>query len=152
MYDAVVVEGGVIGCAVARELALRGLDVAVVERDLPATHASWAAAGMLSPLAEADRADPFLDVLRQSRARFTALATALHGETGLDVAYRDGGTLLVALREEDEPALQARWRWQSAADLPVERLSASEARRGRYPLSVISYQSGNDTAPVHHHR
>ncbi|HEX6069027.1 MAG TPA: glycine oxidase ThiO [Longimicrobiaceae bacterium] len=133
--DVVVVGGGVIGCAVARELALSGLAVTLVERDEPGANASWAAAGMLSPLAEADRADPFLSLLLRSRAMYPELAGALRSETGLDVEYRDDGTLLVALTEGDEAELEARYRWQAAAGLAVEPLAGDEARRMEPSLS-----------------
>lgn len=55
MPDVVVAGAGVIGCAVARSLAGQGLDVTVVDPGEPGRGASWAAAGMLSPLGEADQ-------------------------------------------------------------------------------------------------
>jgi glycine oxidase len=127
MMDVAVVGGGVIGCAVARELALAGLQVAVLERAEPGENASWAAAGMLSPLAEADRPDPFLDLLLASRRMYPDFAEALREEAGVDVAYRDEGTLLAALTDDDEQELRARFGWQRDAGLPVEWLSAATA-------------------------
>ncbi|HET8657284.1 MAG TPA: glycine oxidase ThiO [Longimicrobiaceae bacterium] len=126
--DVVVVGGGVIGCAVARALARAGVGAMVLERDEPGTHASWAAAGMLSPLAEADGAGPFLRLLRESRRLYPRFVEELEAEAGMGVEYRDEGTLLVSLREADDADLEERYRWQTAAGLPVERLSASETR------------------------
>jgi glycine oxidase len=51
--DVVVIGGGVIGCAVGARTGTRGLDVSLIERDSPGRRATWAAAGMLSPLGEA---------------------------------------------------------------------------------------------------
>ena len=133
--DVVVVGGGVIGCAVARRAARDGLRVVVVERGTPGRAASWAAAGMLSPLAEADGPGAFLDLLLDARSMFPAYAAALREETGIDVAYGDAGTLFVALRAEDEAGLEARWKWQSAAGLRVDRLTADEARQAEPGLS-----------------
>ncbi len=127
--EIVVIGGGVIGCAVARELARRGQRVLVIERGEPGAEASWAAAGMLSPLAEAQSPGPMLSLLRESRDRFPALAAELGGETGIDVGYRDVGTLFLAFNEQDEAELEERWRWQRAAKLPLERLSASDILR-----------------------
>jgi glycine oxidase len=120
--DVAIVGAGVIGCAIARELALRGFATAVIDRDEPGTHASWAAAGMLAPLVEADRADPFLHLLRASARLFPGLARALREETGIDVAHASEGTLLLALDPRDDEALERRFRWQSRAGLPVVRL------------------------------
>lgn len=126
--DVVVVGGGVIGCAVARRAALGGLSVVVVERGDPCAEASRAAAGMLSPLAEANAPGPFLDLLLAARSLYPAFAAALHAETGAEIGYRDEGTLFLSLRDEDDAELAHRWAWQSAAGLEIERLSAAEAR------------------------
>jgi glycine oxidase len=133
--DVVIVGGGVIGCAIARRAARDGLSVVVLERGTPGMEASWAAAGMLSPLAEADEPGPFLDLLLAAREMYPDYAAALREETGVDVSYADAGTLYTALREEDEAELEARWRWQSAARLPVERMTAEEARAAEPALS-----------------
>lgn len=133
--DVVIVGGGVIGCAIARRAARDGRSVVVIERGTPGMEASWAAAGMLSPLAEADAPGPFLDLLLSARAMYPAYAAALREETGVDVSYVDAGTLFVALREEDEAELHDRWAWQSAAGLPVERWTAEEARKAEPALA-----------------
>lgn len=126
--DVLVVGGGVIGCAVARHLALRGARVAVLERGDPGAEASWAAAGMLAPLAEADEPGAFLDLLLRGRAMYPDFAAALREEAGIDVGYSDAGTLSLALTDEDAAALERRHAWQAAAGIPAERLSAGEAR------------------------
>jgi glycine oxidase len=126
--DVVVVGGGVIGCAVARRAALGGLSVVVVERGTPGAEASWAAAGMLSPLAEAAGPGPFLDLLLQAREIYPAFAASLREETGVDVGYGDAGTLYLSLREEDDAELEERFAWQGAAGLAVEWMTAGEAR------------------------
>jgi len=133
--DVVVVGGGVIGCAIARRAALDGLRVVVVERGRPGAEASWAAAGMLSPLAEAREPGPFLDLLLQAREIYPAFSAALREETGVDVAYSDAGTLFLSLRAEDDAELEERWQWQSALGLAVERLRAEDVRAAEPALS-----------------
>jgi glycine oxidase len=125
--DVLVIGGGVIGCAIARLLARDGRRTLLLERDEPGAHASWAAAGMLAPLAEADEPGPFLSLLLQSRAMYPELARALREETGMEVGYRDEGSLYLALTPADEATLEARYRWQAEAGLPVERLGREEA-------------------------
>ena len=65
--DTLIVGGGLIGCALAAELALRGLSVTVIEREEPGAEASGAAAGMLTPQAEAHAPGPFFDLALESR-------------------------------------------------------------------------------------
>ncbi|HEU0016525.1 MAG TPA: glycine oxidase ThiO [Longimicrobium sp.] len=139
--DVVIVGGGVIGCAIARRAALDGLRVVVVERGRPGAEASWAAAGMLSPLAEAREPGPFLDLLLRARGLYPAFAAALREETGVDVAYSDAGTLFLSLRPEDDAELEERWRWQSALGLCVERLAAEEARAAEPAVSPAVRQA-----------
>lgn len=124
-----------IGTAIARKLARAGADVVLVERDSAAPNASWAAAGMLSPLAEANQADAFLSLLLHSRRMYPHFAATLEAETGMRVGYRGEGTLLAALNEADEHALRSRFSWQAAAGLPVQWLEAEEARRIEPALS-----------------
>lgn len=126
--DVLVVGGGVVGLAVAREVARGGARVTVVERGTPGAAASWAAAGMLSPQAEAAGPGPFLDLLLAARSGFPGFCSSLREESGIDPAYRGEGTLVVALRDEDEAELEARHAWQAAAGLDVERLGAAEVR------------------------
>ena len=135
VVDVVVVGGGVIGCAIARRAARGGLRVVVAERATPGMEASFAAAGMLSPLAEASGPGPFLDLLLRARSLYPDFAAALREETGVDVGYGDAGTLYLALREEDEAELEHRFAWQSAAGLAVERLDAAQVREAEPGVS-----------------
>jgi glycine oxidase len=125
--DVAVVGGGVAGLAAARELARRGLGVAVFD-DRRAGAASRAAAGMLAPQAEADHADEFFELLCASREMYTDFAAAVSEESGIDVGLERTGTLYLALDEADVAEVERRFAWQSAAGLEVERLTAEEAR------------------------
>lgn len=129
-YEVVVVGGGVIGLSIARALKLHGVSrIAVIERAACGQEASWAAAGMLGPQAETDAADAFFELCARSRDLYPAFAGALAKETGIDVELDRTGTLYLAFSAEDARHLDARFVWQSAAGLPVVRLTAAEARR-----------------------
>ena len=130
--DALVVGGGVAGLASARALARRGLRVTLVERGRMGAEASWAAAGMLAPQAEADRRDEFFDLLCASREMYPSFIEALREETGIDSELERTGTLYLALTDEDEREVMRRYDWQTRAGLAVERLS-KEAARAREP-------------------
>ena len=121
--ELVIVGAGVIGCAIARELARQGARPLLLERGQPVLEASWAAAGMLSPLAEASGPGAFLSLARQSLLLYPQLSDELRAETGIDIGYRDEGTLAVALDHADLQLLDARHAWQVDAGLPAERIS-----------------------------
>ncbi|HSB10354.1 MAG TPA: glycine oxidase ThiO [Blastocatellia bacterium] len=127
--DVIIVGGGVIGCTIAWRLAQQGLKVAVFERGRIGREASRAAAGMLTPQGEAAGPSPFLDLCLRSRAMYRSFAHELKEASGIDIEYKDEGTLFVVLSGEDE-AQRMNWaKWQAGAGLSVEHVSASELRK-----------------------
>lgn len=127
--DIVVIGGGAIGLTIARSLALRGsVDVLLVERARPGGEASFAAAGMLAPQAEADEADVFFKLCCQSRDMYPTFAAALREETGIDTELDRTGTLYLAFTAADQKEIDHRYEWQVRAGLNVQRLDSSDAR------------------------
>jgi len=103
--DILVIGGGIIGLGAARELALLGYRVEVVERLAAGAEASMAAAGMISPLDETSTPGPFFDACRDSRDLWGPWVAALEEETGMSIDYDTSGALLVAVDDEEEAAL-----------------------------------------------
>jgi glycine oxidase len=126
--DVLILGGGIIGLACARELALRGLRVEVVERLPHGAEASLAAAGMLSPLGESSVPGPFLDACRASRDLWGPWVAALEAETGLSVDYDTSGCLLVALDEEDEAGIEGALRTARELDERVDEVEIPALR------------------------
>ncbi len=127
-FDVAIIGGGVVGLAIARELARRCFEVVLLERGKLGREASWAAAGMLAPQAEADRMDDFFRLAAASRDLYPQFAQALLEETGIDVELDQTGTLYLAFDDEEAAELESRFRWQQQAGLSVEKLTAAEAR------------------------
>jgi glycine oxidase len=127
--DVVVIGGGVIGCSIARELARRGRSVIVAERDSPGRRATWAAAGMLSPLGEAGGPGPFLELADESLRQYASFAHSLREDSGIDVEYRTSGKLHVALNAADAAGLQAVAESDVAQRFGARLVGGDEARR-----------------------
>lgn len=125
--DILIVGGGVIGCAIAYELAKAGLAVTLVERGTPGCEASSAGAGMLAPQAESSAASPRLGLGLASKALYADLALELRERTGLDIEYETGGNLHCFLDEGDEAVGRAACAWQREAGLKAELLSRADA-------------------------
>ena len=123
--DVIIAGGGVIGCSIALKLARAGLTVAVIERGRVGGEASRAAAGMLSPQTEASGPDPFLDLCLRSRSMYREFAQHLKELSGVDVEYRDEGTLCLFTEAENENELDRWSSWQTSAGLELEVLPAS---------------------------
>lgn len=127
--DVVVVGGGVIGLTIARSLVQRNARVLLMERgEMLGMESSRAAAGMLAPQSEADRADEFFALACASRERYPSFAESLREETGIDIELERTGTLYLAFTEKDEQEIRHRYQWQKQAGLCVEYLMAEEVR------------------------
>jgi glycine oxidase len=127
--DLVIIGGGVIGLAIARTLAQKGVrDVCLVERAVLGAEASWAAGGMLLPQVEADGHDDFFALACRSRDLYPSLASSLRDETGIDIELDTTGTLYLALNEHDYKEIENRYHWQTSAGLAVELLTSAAAR------------------------
>lgn len=124
-YDVVVIGGGLIGCSIAWQLALRGLRVIVIERDTPAKAASWAAAGMLSPVRESTGADPLGEAANASFDLYPHFIEALQDATGIDPQYTRSGKLHVAFTAEEFDHMSAVF---SRIGDDARMLSADEVR------------------------
>jgi glycine oxidase len=126
---AVVIGAGIIGSSVAWRLASEGAAVTMLERGRAGHEASWAAAGMIAPQAEAQGPGPFFDLCIRAREAFVATVERLRAESGIDPEYDDAGILYVAFDGAERAELEERARWQKAAGGEVYELSGEEARR-----------------------
>jgi len=125
MQDVVVIGGGVIGLAIARELAVRK-SVLLLDRGSTGQGTSRAAAGMLTPLSEADDQGPFFQLSCASHAMFDAFICDLESETKVDCGYSKEGLIALASTEESAKAVRCRFEWQKKAGYDVQLLSADE--------------------------
>lgn len=133
VVDVAVIGAGVIGCAVARELARRGAGrVVVVDRGPPGGEASGAAAGMLAVASSRARRGALADLKRASAALAAPLAAALRSETGIDVEYASSGVLDLAFTSREAEQLGRFLARQRERGFAVEALDG-DAVRGRYP-------------------
>ena len=120
--DAVLIGGGVMGCASALALAEAGAKVVVLEKSVPGAEASSAAAGILGAQSEAHEPGPLFELARMSRSLYGALAERLQRATGIDVGYRPSGVLEVASDRERRAELTHKVAWQIEADTGVALL------------------------------
>ncbi|MEP9369275.1 glycine oxidase ThiO [Xanthobacter sp. VNH20] len=125
-----IVGAGVIGLAIGWRLAQVGCKVELFDAGLAGSGASHAAAGMLAACAEAEPGEEGLLTLnRASQTLWPAFAADLEAASGMDVGLREEGTLVVALTADDAAKLRHQHAFQKSLGLPVEWLTAAEARR-----------------------
>ena len=131
--DALVVGGGVVGCAVAYFLARERVAVTLIERDEIALHASGAAAGMLRPMGENRPSEAFFRWGMRSLAMFPELVAELCERSGVDAEFVASGALDIAVSEESAGVLREKAR--RLAEHGVEWLDAADARAAEPQLT-----------------
>ncbi len=128
--DVAIVGGGIIGCAIAYQLAKAGAAVTIIERGALAREASWASAGLISPPKPGlpgGMARARLEA--RSFALYPALLAELAEATDVDMAHVTSGRLSVALSEAEETSLRETLVWQRDLGFDVAWLAGDATRR-----------------------
>jgi glycine oxidase len=134
-----IIGAGVVGLGIAWRLAQRGAAVTLYDRAAAGSGASHAAAGMLAVCAEAEPGEENLIALgRRSQVLWPNFAAELERLTAQSVGLRREGTLVVALTADDQARLQHHLEFQQSLALPVEWISAREARRREPHLASLA--------------
>lgn len=132
-----IIGGGAIGLAIGWRLARAGCSVGVFDRGRVGHSASWASAGMLSPLSEAQfEEEALLRLGLKAMEVYPDFVRELEAETGCCVGYRRDGVLMVGITQDDLEYLKFRYRYQRDLGLPVTYLSGAEAREKEPHLSA----------------
>lgn len=134
--NVIIIGGGVIGLGIGWQLAKAGVSVTIHEQAEAGRAASWAAAGMLAPLAEAHSEEPeLLKLGSQSLARYPQWVRELEADAEMSIGYRVEGTLIVGLEPDDTHQLQHLYTAQQDLGLDVKWLTGREAREIEPALS-----------------
>ena len=117
----IVVGAGIIGCAVARELAVRGVACTVIDDRPVGAGATRASAGMLAPYVEAHAGGPLLDLGIRSLDLYPDWIQAVRRESDVEIEFGLIGTLEVALTADRAAELRRNGRaygeWLEPADV-----------------------------------
>lgn len=128
--DVLIIGGGLIGLATAWRTAARGLSVTLCD-PAPGANASFAAAGMLTPVTELHYGEETLLGLNLASAkRYPSFVAELREASGgLNPGYTEAGTLVVAFDADDREVLSELHVFQQSLGLKAEWLNGREARR-----------------------
>lgn len=129
--EIVVVGGGAVGCATALELARRGHQIRLVERDALASHASGFAYGGLFPTTGVGIPGPLLGPAKEAVARHEILAKELPETTGVATQFRRSRSVDLAVTNAELRDARANADWQrregfDVTELPPEDLASYE--------------------------
>lgn len=134
-YDAVIAGGGLIGGAVALELALAGLRVAVYDQAEPGREASWAGAGILSPAPENPATIPLVPIAKASMVLYPEFVSRVEEISGQAVGFRAKGTLDALFSGDAARELSTLVALHHGWGLRAEAIGAEDARELEPALS-----------------
>jgi glycine oxidase len=139
--DVAIVGGGVIGLSIAWRSAQQGHRVVLADPQ-PGRGATHAAAGMLTPIAEAAYAEREIFGLGQeSLRRYPGFVAELQAATGLPTGFRQAGTLQVAYDADDHAMLAETRVLQESFGVHLQQLTARECRAAE-PMLDPSVRGG----------
>jgi glycine oxidase len=127
-FDVVIAGGGLIGGAIALELAQAGLRVALFERGEPGREASWASAGILSPAPESPAMIPLVPLAQASMSLYPGLVANVEELSGQNVGYRPFGTMDALFSPEATRELSTLIALHHGLGLKAEPLRPEDAR------------------------
>ncbi|MEN8711033.1 MAG: FAD-dependent oxidoreductase, partial [Arenicellales bacterium] len=133
--DTLIIGGGIIGLLTARELALAGQSVTVLERNPRAgLESSWAGGGILSPLYPWRYPDAVTDLSAIGHLEYPRLAAELLEATGIDPEYIRSGHLILDTEEQDEAKS---WAKEFSKKISLDSKTRYLSRIGRREISVL---------------
>jgi glycine oxidase len=127
IYDVIIVGAGIIGGAIAFELAQRKLRVLVIDRQSPGQEASWAAAGMLSPAPDAADAIPLVPLARASLKIYSEFVAGVESASGMSAGFRPYGAIETFFHAGAENKLPAMIAQHKTLGLDTELLHVEDA-------------------------
>src|SRR5215471_5372640 len=127
--DIVVVGAGIVGCAIAYELARRGASVEIVDSRQPVgMGATQASAGVLAPYIEARDGNPLLELGIRSLNLFDDFIRQTSATSGIPLVYRRTGTIDVAVNETEMETLRETARVLARRGVAARLVDGSGAR------------------------
>src|ERR1700739_1175737 len=126
--EVAIAGGGLIGGAIALELALTGLRVAVFDQGEPGQEASWAGAGILSPAPESPAMIPLVPLGKASVGLYPEFVSRVQEISGHDVGFRAKGGLEALFSRDTARELSTHVALQHGWGLKAEAISAEDAR------------------------
>src|ERR1700731_2344761 len=134
-FDVAIAGGGLIGGAIAWELAQAGLRVGVFDQGEPGREASWAGAGILSPAPENPATIPLVPLGKASMALYPEFVAGVEEVSGQDVGFRPKGALEALFSRDTARELSTHVALHHGLGLKAEAISAEDARELEPALS-----------------
>ncbi|HKS17153.1 MAG TPA: glycine oxidase ThiO [Planctomycetota bacterium] len=149
--DVIVVGAGIIGSAIAYELAKEGRRVVLFDKGPVGRGASWAAAGLLTPIHLAEYPAPLASLCIESERMYESWVQGLGAP---EVEYCASGLILMVFDDQDERDAAALETWKKERGSEVLRLDPQQLHHLEQAASTEVRRAllFPDVAQVRNHR
>jgi glycine oxidase len=134
-FDVAIAGAGLIGAAIALELARAGMRVGLFDRQALGQEASWAGAGILSPAPESAAMIPLVPLGKASLASYAKFVAEVEELSGQRVGFRPHGTLETFSSRHAIEELSTVVALHHGLGLRAEPITAEDARKLEPALS-----------------
>jgi glycine oxidase len=134
--ETLIIGGGIIGLLTARELALAGESVTVIDRSELGTESSWAGGGIISPLYPWRYSSPVNQLARWSQQHYPGIAQELINQGCTDPEWTQSGLLVL-----DPTDMPVATQWAEQYGLECQRVDGVQAAELEPALAAESKQS-----------
>ena len=124
IYDYIVIGGGVIGMTTAREIAIRGASVAVLDRQLFGNEASRVAGGILSPMRPWIENRDSIVLSEQAKTLYPDFISGLNNETGVDAELINSGLIII---DKDHSQETKNWAYKNKIHV-IEKINVNQIK------------------------
>ena len=124
-----IIGGGIIGLSLGWQLAKKGKEVEILERDKAGRSASWVSAGMLAPHSEMGFEEMELfELCRKSLELYPQFMQEVSKDSGIQVEPELNGCILPAFDRDEIERLRRIYEFREKVGLPIKWMSGTEAR------------------------
>jgi glycine oxidase len=134
-FDVAIAGAGLIGGAIALELARAGLRVGLFDQSEAGREASWAGAGIISPAPENPSGIPLVPLAKASFGLYPQFVESVQESCGYSVGFRPKGTLQAIFSRDAARELSTLIALHHGLGLKAEPLRAEDARELEPALS-----------------
>ena len=153
-----VIGGGIVGCITSFFLIKEGYEVTLVDQNAIGQEASWAGAGILSPLLPWNYQDSVNDLCFGSAHFYHQLSEILKKDTGIDPEWTESGMLIF---DEHDKDLAMNWCRKNSIEIKqiqIEKISClllphvAQIRNPRLLKALKKYLIKNNVVIMEHQK
>jgi glycine oxidase len=153
-----VIGGGIVGCITSFFLVEKGYEVTLVDQNAIGQEASWAGAGILSPLLPWNYQDTVNNLCFGSADFYKQLSETLKKDTGIDPEWIESGMLIYDIHEKNHAISWCQKNHIEIQEVQIEKIPylllphVAQIRNPRLLKALKIYLTKNNVVMMEHQK